>query len=255
MTGQRRGTAKPRAVMAAARKALPMRENEDFLPAVIDACHVHGLLVAHFRPMQDARGVWRTPVAGDGKGFPDLVITGPGGVLWRELKSDRGRLSAEQKVWLAALDAAGANVAVWQPEHLTDGTIPGELASLRRPVKTSPRRGPTVVCLCGSTRFEAQFRAAVLAESLAGRIVLAIERWSDLPASVDLGRVTAGLAALHWRRIELADEVLVVSDESGYYGDSTRDEIAHARALGKPVRFTAPAGTPHTEPSTQGSRP
>lgn len=132
MTGARRGTRRPKATMAAARKALPMRENEDFLPAVIDLCHTLGLLVAHFRPVQDKSGRWRTAVAGDGAGFPDLVIVGPGGVLYRELKSARGRVEADQVVWLRALQTAGANAAVWQPEHLTDGTIPSELAALRR---------------------------------------------------------------------------------------------------------------------------
>ncbi|MEV4808101.1 hypothetical protein AB0K18_49650 [Nonomuraea sp. NPDC049421] len=42
---------------------------------------------------------------------------------------------------------------------------------------------------------------------------------------------------LHRAKIRLADEVLVVGD---YIGDSTRAEIAYARSLGKPVRFTHP---------------
>ena len=45
------------------------------------------------------------------------------------------------------------------------------------------------------------------------------------------------LDELHKRKIDLADDVLVVSDASGYFGESTRSEIEYARAHGKPVRF------------------
>lgn len=49
-------------------------------------------------------------------GFPDLVILGTRGVLWRELKSAKGRTSKDQKTWIAALERAGEDVAVWRPE-------------------------------------------------------------------------------------------------------------------------------------------
>jgi nucleoside 2-deoxyribosyltransferase len=44
---------------------------------------------------------------------------------------------------------------------------------------------------------------------------------------------------VHKRKIDLADEVLVVNI-GGYYGDSTKSEIGYARACGKPVRFLVP---------------
>jgi len=37
------------------------------------------------------------------EGFPDLVLVGHGTLCFWELKSDRGRLSPEQKAWLDAL--------------------------------------------------------------------------------------------------------------------------------------------------------
>lgn len=46
---------------------------------------------------------------------------------------------------------------------------------------------------------------------------------------------------LHRAKIRLADEVLVVG---GHVGDSTRAEIAYARSLGRPVRFTHPEVDP-----------
>lgn len=109
-------------------------------------------------------------------------------------------------------------------------------------------RRPVVVCLCGSTRFGEAFRAANLRETLAGRIVLTIgcdmrsdaEIFSDLPAE-ELVRIKADLDALHLRKIELADEVLVLN-VGGYIGQSTRAELAYARQLGKRVRFLEAVG-------------
>lgn len=104
-------------------------------------------------------------------------------------------------------------------------------------------RRPVVVCLCGSTRFSEAFRAANLRETLDGRIVLTIgcdmrsdaELFSDFPAE-ELVRIKADLDALHLRKIELADEVLILN-VGGYIGQSTRAELEYARQLGKRVRF------------------
>ena len=47
------------------------------------------------------------------------------------------------------------------------------------------------------------------------------------------------LDALHLRKIDLADRVLVVNP-GGYIGESTSREIAYAQATGKPISFTEP---------------
>lgn len=68
-------------------------------------------------------------------GWPDLVLFNPsrGGVLFRELKTDVGKLSDEQRVVLEQLRAAGADARVWRPGDLEDGTIQRELdARFRR---------------------------------------------------------------------------------------------------------------------------
>ncbi|USC17010.1 hypothetical protein [Rhodococcus sp. 11-3] len=44
------------------------------------------------------------------------------------------------------------------------------------------------------------------------------------------------LDELHKRKIDMAQEVIVVTDSTGYVGDSTRGEIAYAEDTCKPVR-------------------
>lgn len=92
---------------------------------------------------------------------------------------------------------------------------------------------PEIVCLCGSIRFLDELRAANRALTKAGVIVLAPGE-AERPVSVEQKAV---LDALHLRTIDLADRVLVVNPD-GYVGESTRREIAYARAAGKAVAFT-----------------
>lgn len=101
---------------------------------------------------------------------------------------------------------------------------------------------PAIVTLCGSTRFKDAFEAALRTETLAGKLVISVGLFGHIEG-LDMGDDDAPsdtkvmLDELHKRKIDLADEILVVSDSSGYYGASTRSEIAYAKATGKPVRF------------------
>ncbi|MBY8869570.1 hypothetical protein [Streptomyces sennicomposti] len=105
---------------------------------------------------------------------------------------------------------------------------------------------PRIIAICGSTRFMTEMNEADLRETEAGRIVVKPgcdlksphELWAD---PVEAEALKARLDDLHRAKIRLADEVLVVGD---YIGDSTRAEIAYARSLGKPVRFTYPEVDP-----------
>jgi len=101
---------------------------------------------------------------------------------------------------------------------------------------------PIIVCLCGSTRFGRAFAEANKAETLAGHIVLTIgcDRHSDSELGITPEQ-KCRLDELHLRKIDLADEVLVLN-LGGYLGESTRNEIAYARRTGKPVRFLEPEG-------------
>lgn len=93
---------------------------------VLELAQLTGWTVAHFRPARvgnpdEGEQRWVTPVAADGKGFPDLVLVHPQrGVLFRELKSSTGRVRDDQQAWLDVLVAAGADAGVWRPSDLDD---------------------------------------------------------------------------------------------------------------------------------------
>lgn len=101
---------------------------------------------------------------------------------------------------------------------------------------------PRIVCLCGSTRFGAEFAAANYRETLAGKIVLSIGcvTTSDKDLGITPEQKTM-LDELHKRKIDLADEVLVL-DVGGYVGPSTRGEIVYAEQRGKPIRYLSADG-------------
>lgn len=100
-----------------------------------------------------------------------------------------------------------------------------------------PPARPRIVVLCGSTRFRDEFAAVNRAATLSGNIVLAPGVFAHADGTTLTDEQKARLDELHLRKIDLADEVIVVSDRSGYYGDSTRREIAYAEAAGVPVRY------------------
>ena len=52
-------------------------------------------------------------------GFPDLVLVRQK-ILYRELKTDKGRLTESQKAWGDALIEAGADYAIWRPNQIQD---------------------------------------------------------------------------------------------------------------------------------------
>jgi VRR-NUC domain-containing protein len=63
---------------------------------------------------------WRTYHTHDSRrsepGFPDLVLTRPGQVIFAELKSDTGRLTLAQAEWLKLLaQCPGVQAHVWRP--------------------------------------------------------------------------------------------------------------------------------------------
>lgn len=100
-------------------------------------------------------------------------------------------------------------------------------------IRTTEPGGPVVVTLCGSMRFYPHMLDVAAAETLAGRIVLAP---FAVVAPADQGSDSKrALDELHREKIRMCSEVIVVTDETGYFGESTRGEIEYALSIGKSV--------------------
>lgn len=67
-------------------------------------------------------------------GFPDLVLVHASRrlLLFRELKTQTGRIRPDQVTFLADLAATGADVAIWRPLDWFNHTIQNELAGTTR---------------------------------------------------------------------------------------------------------------------------
>lgn len=63
------------------------------------------------------------------RGWPDLVIMGPDGVLFAELKRQSEDLSPDQRRIGACLTRAGLAWTVWRPRDYADGTVKRQLRS------------------------------------------------------------------------------------------------------------------------------
>lgn len=99
---------------------------------------------------------------------------------------------------------------------------------------------PKIVCLCGSTKFKQEFNQANFEETMEGRIVLSVGFFAHVDTSHTLTvREKEQLDDLHFRKIDLCDEVLVIN-VGDYVGHSTSREIRYARSLDKAVRYLRP---------------
>jgi len=110
------------------------------------------------------------------------------------------------------------------------------------PTKEDLKKKPPIVCLCGSTRFMDAFFEAGWSFTLLGYIVLSVGvcKHAEHHGGEALGQDVADmLDELHFRKIDLADQVFVLNID-GYIGDSTRKEIEYAEKIGKPVIYKEP---------------
>jgi hypothetical protein len=103
---------------------------------------------------------------------------------------------------------------------------------------------PRIVCLCGSGRFRETYEQAEAKETLAGNIVLTIGvNTKDVARDPALSGMKPFLDELHLRKIDLADEILVLN-VGDYIGESTRNEITYAEKTGKPIRYWEESESP-----------
>lgn len=63
-------------------------------------------------------------------GWPDDVLIGARGILYRELKTEHGRLSTEQRDTGQAITRAGGSWRTWRPSDLLAGRIAAELTEI-----------------------------------------------------------------------------------------------------------------------------
>lgn len=93
----------------------------EFQRQVIEYAQMHGWRVAHFRKVRVQRKngevYYETPVAADGKGFPDTILVHEQlcQCLVAELKVGNNQPTFEQREWLSAFRAAGVPTYVWRP--------------------------------------------------------------------------------------------------------------------------------------------
>jgi hypothetical protein len=107
--------------------------SERDLQAIIERmCLVLGLRCYHPRDSRGSVPGWPDlvicPIART-DGFHGIVRNGKG-VLYRELKIGKKRLSLDQEEWMRDLSAAGEDADVWRPEDLASGRILEELKAL-----------------------------------------------------------------------------------------------------------------------------
>lgn len=89
-------------------------------------------LDAHVRRLMADLGLWGYHTRnskGSARGWPDWVIVG-NGILYRELKTEHGAVTAEQRSVGARITRAGGNWAVWRPRDLLSGAIARQLGDL-----------------------------------------------------------------------------------------------------------------------------
>lgn len=145
-----------------------------------------------------------------------------------------------------------------------------EMATERTTLLHDNRR-PRIVCLVGSTRWIEEYRKANLRETIRGHIVLSIgcDKKTDDALGLTPEQIRQ-LDVLHLRKIELADEILIIDGRpltkpqletnevvfkkwvegrsrtaspapleqpTVYMGDATLFEIAFAASLGKRIRY------------------
>ena len=80
-----------------------------FQSRVVQAAKIYGWLCYHTYDSRRSE-----------PGFPDLVLIRDKVVMFRELKTDKGRLTAAQKSWGDNLTEAGSDYAVWRPKDMDE---------------------------------------------------------------------------------------------------------------------------------------
>ncbi len=98
---------------------------------------------------------------------------------------------------------------------------------------------PTVVCLCGSTKFKKEFEIVARNETMKGRIVLTLAVFSQTDGDPLTDEQFTMLRHLHRHKIKMSDEIFVVNVD-GYIGESTREDIEFASSSNMRIEYLVP---------------
>lgn len=93
----------------------------DLQDAIVEMANLLGWSVFHTRPARSEKG-WRTAVAYQGAGFPDVVAVRDR-VLFAEIKAGRNTLRPEQVEWKDRLILAGAEWYLWNEKDWDAGLV------------------------------------------------------------------------------------------------------------------------------------
>lgn len=113
----------PRRSQARRISALPVAES-DWQTTVVDTASRGGWM--HYHTHDSRHSV---------AGFPDLTLVRVPEIIYAELKTETGTVSAAQRLWLDALAACGAEVYVWRPSDFAE--VSARLLQTSTPRRTS----------------------------------------------------------------------------------------------------------------------
>lgn len=162
-----------------------------------------------------------------------------------DLVAEVGRLEkfiADNEIVLTSANADAENLLAYSKDLQASLTAANRRVSELEDLlenRCVPINTPTIVCLCGSTRFMDAFFDAGWKFTLQGMIVLSVGvcKHAKDHGGEALGQDVADkLDELHFRKIDLADFVYVLN-VGGYIGKSTSKEIAYARSLSKNIEY------------------
>ena len=101
--------------MTVATRISSQLSEKEWQQVVTETATWYGWTYYHSRPAIMKSGKWATALEGLA-GFPDLVLVHETrGLVFAELKSEKGRLSHKQQRWIDLLRLAGQEVYVWKP--------------------------------------------------------------------------------------------------------------------------------------------
>jgi len=95
-----------------------------------------------------------------------------------------------------------------------------------------------VIAVIGSSKFKDHHLGIAQRETLLGNVVLVTGFWHHVDKVPITDEQKARLDELTLYKVKIADEVIVVNP-NGYVGQSTKEQVAFAKANGKPVSYTS----------------